>query len=188
MGGWSLMSIADPVVMPLARELLDCFNQELDKVANPPLYRGFRPGNVVDHLLSTWQDECCSGLAWVRIVSFGASSAVFPTQDTVPQPKGPLSWAITLEMGVVRCSPTPDADSIPTADQWEEVVQAIMDDGAAMRRAICCFTAAVPNRGRSVLPQPWQPISVEGGCAGGVMTVVVRGPACDCSDAGPISS
>lgn len=179
------MAVADPVVMPLAEEMLACLEQEIAKVADPPLYVGLRAGTSVDHLLSTSENECCSGSAWVRVVSFTPSSSTFPTQDEVPLKNGTRAWAIVLELGVVRCSPTPDADRIPTTAEWHEVVQKVMDDGAAMRRAICCFTDAERGRNGRVLPGAWQPAPIEGGCVGGVMTVTVQGPACDCSDAGP---
>jgi hypothetical protein len=182
------MVVHDPSVMPLARDLLACFAQELDKVENPPAYVQFRAGTVVDHLLSTTQDECCEGLGWVRPAGFLPSSSVFPQQDEAPLPKGTNAWAITLELGVIRCMPTPDETEIPTGEQWDAVTQVIMDDAAAMRRAICCFIAAVPSRVRRTLPREWQPISIQGGCVGGVMSVVIQGPACDCNEAGPESS
>lgn len=182
------MVIADPMVMPLAREMLACYDLEISKVAEPPLYVQLRPGNVVAHLLSTVEDECCSGLAWVRPSSFFPSSAVFPTQDSAPQPKGVTAWGITLELGAVRCAPTPDANSIPTGDEWDAVTQAVMDDAAAMRRAICCFIDAKPNRAKRVLPGIWQPLSIEGGCVGGILPVTIQGPTCDCAQAGETSS
>lgn len=179
------MVIFDPMVMPLALELLACLEQEVDKVLNPPVYRGLRPGQVVDHLISTTSDECCQGLAWVRPVLFVPSSGVFPQQDDQPVPRGVNAWAITLEMGVVRCAPTPDENSIPTNEQWLEVVQAVMDDAAAMRRAYCCFVDIDPNaRKKYTLALEWQPLDTEGGCVGGTLQIVVRGPACDCSEAG----
>lgn len=184
------MAVADPVVMPMALELLACLEQEIAKVEDPPLYVGLRPGNVVDHLLSTSEDECCSGLAWVRPSGFWPSSAVFPTQDTVPL-KGsamPRSWAVVLELGAIRCSPTPDENSIPTNEEWLAVTQAVMDDAAALRRAVCCFADAEPSRkGRLIIGQ-WQPLSVQGGCVGGIMPITIQGPVCDCADAGPVSS
>lgn len=179
------MALSDPVVLPLAYELLACLEQEVDKVAHPPVYRGLRPGQVVDHLISTSSDECCEGLAWVRPALFVPSSGVFPIQDQEPVPGGVKSWAITLEMGVVRCAPTPSEDRIPTSAEWNAVVDAVMDDAAAMRRALCCFIALDPGRRiKSTLPLEWQPLDTEGGCVGGTLQVVVRGPACDCSDAG----
>lgn len=179
------MVVFDPMVMPLAYELLGCLEQEIAKVLKPPKYTGLRPGSSVDFLLSTTSDECCEGLAWVRVVRFYPSSARFPLQDEEPSVPFIGSWAIVLEMGAVRCAPTPAETSIPTNDQWNAVVQAIMDDGAAMRRALCCFLDADPvNRRRSTLAGDWEPLDVEGGCVGGTLQVTVRGPACDCSEAG----
>lgn len=179
------MVIFDPMVMPLALELLACLEQEVDKVLRPPTYRGLRPGQVVDHLISTTSDECCEGLAWVRPVLFVPSSGTFPIQDESPVPRGVNAWAITLEMGVVRCAPTPDENSIPSNEAWLEVVQAVMDDAAAMRRAYCCFVEIDPGaRKKYTLPLEWQPLDTEGGCVGGTLQIVVRGPACDCSEAG----
>lgn len=180
--------ISDPVVMPLAREMLACYDLELMKVPDPPLYVQLRPGNVVAHLLGLNDDECCSGLGWVRPASFFPSSAGFPAQDSSPVPKGTAAWAITLELGAVRCAPTPDAEDIPTAEQWDATVQAVMDDAAAMRRAICCFIDAKPGRAKKVLPGTWQPLEVQGGCVGGIMPVTIVGPACDCAEAGELSS
>lgn len=182
------MPISDPLVMPLARELLACLEQEIEKVPEPPLYVGLRAGNVVAHLMSTTEDECCSGLAWVRPATVVPSSGVFPAQDAAPiKGGGTRAWAITLELGAVRCAPTPDADRIPTTEEWDAVVQAVMDDAAAIRRAVCCFIDADPRRSGRVLPGQWLPLDVQGGCVGGIMTVTVQGPACDCSDAGPES-
>lgn len=182
------MAVADPLVMPFAMEMLDCLEQEIAKVEDPPLYVGLRPGNVVDHLLSTVEDECCSGLAWVRPAGFWPSSAVFPTQDTVAQKTAPLAWAVVLELGSVRCAPTPGPNAIPTTEEWMATTQVVMDDAAAMRRAICCFMEAEPSRKGKVLVGQWQPLSVQGGCVGGIIPVTIRGPACDCSEAGPASS
>lgn len=182
------MPVSDPMVMPLARELLACLAQEIAKVESPPEYVQLRPGNVVDHLLSTHQDECCEGLAWVRPGLFFPSSSVFPQLDEVPLPKGLNAWAVTIELGSVRCAPTPDEDRIPTAAEWDATTQAVMDDAAALRRAICCFIDAEPGRSKKVLPGTWTPLSVQGGCVGGILPVTIRAGACDCSEAGPESS
>lgn len=178
------MAIADPLVMPLARELLECYRQELLKLENPPQHVALRPGTVVDFLMSTSDDECCEGLAWVRPSSFFPSSGPFPSQDGTAQKQGTTSWAVTLEMGAVQCAPTPDENAIPSDSDWDDVTQAVMDAAAAMRRAICCFIEAQSGRAQRVLPGIWQPVSVQGGCVGGILPVTLRGPACDCPDAG----
>lgn len=183
------MTIADPLVMPLALELLACYEQELAKMADPPLHAGIRPGTTVDFLLSTTDDECCAGLGWVRPATFYPSSSTFPLQDETGQKQGTTGWAVTLEMGIAVCAPTPDETSIPTADEWLATAQRVYDAGAAMRRAICCFIEADRTRRlQNVLPGLWQPVAVEGGCVGGILPVTLRGPACDCADAGPTSS
>jgi hypothetical protein len=182
------MPISDPLVMPLADDMLECLAQEMAKVANPPAYVQLRAGNVVAHLASTTQDECCQGLAWVRPPSFFPSSAVFPAQDAAPLKTGTRAWAVTLELGAVRCAPTPDETRIPTAEEWDAVTRAVMDDAAAMRRAICCFIDGDATRRGRVLPGVWQPLDVQGGCVGGILPVTILGPACDCADAGPDSS
>lgn len=179
------MPISDPLVIPLAEQLLECFAQELDKVESPPASVQLRPGIAPVAWISQHENECCSGLGWVRVDSFYPSSDTFPVQDDTPLPKGTSAWAITFEIGVFRCAPTPDQNDAPTAAQWSGVVEQTMDDAAAMRRAICCLTE---QRGRQqVLPGQWLPLDVQGGCAGGYMTVTVKGPACDCADAGPVS-
>lgn len=181
------MAVSDPLVMPLALELLECLEIEVAKVEDPPLYVGLRPGDVVAHLMSTSEDECCSGLAWVRPMPFWPSSSIFPNQDIVPLKGSNIAraWSVQLELGAVRCAPTPDADRIPTNDEWMAVTQAVMDDAAALRRAACCFSERHPSK---LIVGQWQPLSVEGGCVGGVMSLTVQGPACDCSEAGPESS
>lgn len=182
------MPVFDPLVMPLARELLECYAVELDKLATPPRSVGLRPGSVVDLLLSTSDDECCNGLAWVRPASFNPSAGPFPTQPQSAVKQGPYAWAVNLELGYARCAPTPDANSIPSNEVWDEVTQAVMDAGAAMRRAVCCWTDKERIRSQQVLTGQSSWISVEGGCVGLVLPVTLQGPNCDCADAGPTSS
>ncbi len=182
------MPVSDPLVMPTARELLECLGQEVAKVTSPPAYVQLRTGSVVDYLLSTTQDECCEGLAWVRPSGIFPSSGPFPVQDPAPQPKGVAAGAFTIELGVVRCAPTPDETRIPTGEEWDAVTQAVMDDAAAMRRALCCWIDQRPGRAKRVLPGAWTPLAIEGGCVGGILPLTFRGPACDCGETGPESS
>ena len=181
------MAISDPLVMPLARELLECYRDAMAGNPSPPANVGLRPGTTVDFLLSSLgDDECCQGLGWVRPDSFyptmGVQGVPFPAQDEVPGKKGVVAWAITLELGAVRCAPTPDADAIPSEEEWDATTQRVMDDAAAMRRAICCFIERKQGRAQNVLPGIWQPVQVQGGCVGGILPVVVRGPGCDCTE------
>lgn len=175
--GWWVMSEVDKSVTPVAVDLLGCLQAEIAKVAKPPATVGLRTGAQVELLLSTRYDECCAGTAWVRVSSV-YPSAQFPSPDEGYVPCWPIQWAAVLEMGAVRCAPTPSADEIPSEDQWNNVSTAVQDDAAAMRRALCCW---VDQQGdRMFVPGPWVPQTTEGGCVGGIMTVTVQIGACDC--------
>jgi hypothetical protein len=80
-------------------------------------------------------------------------------------------------MGVVRCAPTSGAATNPTCAQWTNAAEAVNDDAAAMREALCCF---IENHKGVVLPGIWEPLAVEGGCVGGFMQLLVRSTSCQC--------
>lgn len=167
----------DQSVTPVAENLLACLVAELATEADPPAHASLRTGIQVELLLSTTRDECCEGVAWVRVASIYPSEN-FPEQDSSYSRCGPVQWAAILEMGVARCAPTPDAADIPSEDEWNAVSRAIMDDAAAMRRALCCFVDADPDR--MYLAGQWASLAVEGGCAGGTQQVTIAVGACDC--------
>lgn len=173
------MSFPDPVAFPLAQALVGCLETEMARVADPPASVCLRPGQQVDPLLSVTEDECCSGLAWVRIESvYPSSDGIFPAQDDqAGVPCNPRGWAVVLEMGAVRCAPTPDAYSIPDCGEWTAVVDKTMQDAAAMRRAVlCCFDGL----DLTYLLGAWSSLPVAGRCAGGTMTVTIEADQLDC--------
>ncbi|MGH9248991.1 MAG: hypothetical protein ACRD0W_05685 [Acidimicrobiales bacterium] len=173
--------MSDTVVTPLAEALLECLRVEVAKLAVPPAQVCLRTGDVVNLLISLNEDECCSGLAWVRVAGFYPSTN-FPEPMEIPFINNQFpSWAVELEMGVARCAPTSDATHNPTCAQWTGAARAVNDDGQAMRDALCCFidSGTPPRKGR-VLPQLWQPLTTEGGCTGGIMSVLVRANPCAC--------
>lgn len=170
--------VADSTVTPYAQALLECLRAEMAKVEHPPASVCWRVGSRVDLLVSETRDECCEGLAWVRVASVYPSRN-FPAPDATPQNCGPLQWAVVLELGAARCAPTADPAVIPSCEQWTETTRRVLDDAAAIRRAAtCCFPAEVPDR--MFLVGSWTPLTVEGGCVGGTMTVTLAVPACDC--------
>lgn len=167
----------DDLILPLAEDLLACLATEVAKVPVPPEQVCLRPGDLVGFLISTRQDECCSGLAWVRVSTF-YPSANFPEPLETATVRGEVpSWVASLEMGVIRCAPTGDAEHLPTCTQWTDTTEAVLHDAAAMRAAYCCFEA---TRKGSVMPTPWEPFAVEGGCTGGRMELLVRVASCAC--------
>jgi hypothetical protein len=174
------VTLEDLTVAPVATELLACLDSALDELGEAkPAHVGMRVGQTVALMLSTSQDECCEGLGWVRVAQVYPSTS-FPAPDEVPFPGfgDPERRAVVLEMGVARCAPTPPAEEIPSDDQWNELSDQILNDAAAMRKAVCCF-AALDDR-RLYLEGSWLPLDVEGGCAGGTLAIIVALRNCDC--------
>lgn len=175
--------IPDLVVAPIAADLVLCLAAEMARVPNPvsadPRPVCLRPGDRVDLLMSSTDDECCRGLSWVRWVRmFPSASSPFPAQDDAVTPCGVQRWAVVFELGAVRCSPTPGIDALPSCDEWTDVTLNMYDDLAAIRRAVCCYERQEPYR--LVVQQDAEPITTEGGCSGVTMLVTISSQPCDC--------
>lgn len=171
------MSTTDLSVTPIADKLLACFDDEISKVPAPPRTVSLRIGTQVELLIALGRDECCEGVAWVRVVSI-FPSANFPEPDITYSRCGPVQWAATFELGAARCAPVSAENTIPSGETWTAVAHAVQDDAAAMRRALCCFADQTSKV--MYLPGQWTSLPVEGGCAGGVMTVTIAIGDCDC--------
>ncbi len=169
--------MTDPSVLPITTTLLGCLQEALAETPDPPANVSLRVGTTVALLLSQTRDECCEGVGWVRVAAIYPSEN-FPIPDATWSSCGPLQWAAVLEMGVARCAPTPEADDMPSPDQWNTLAEAVLADAAAMRRAVCCFADVETDRMH--LAGLWQPLPVEGGCVGGTMQLTVAVDNCDC--------
>lgn len=174
----------DPIGMPVALELLACFTDQLAELASPPKYIQLRVGQETGPLIGPNTDECCAGLAWVRISGIVPSWDNFPAADNTWLPCGPLAYAVALEMGVAFCMPwsttdeTIDNQDPPSTADWAAAANMQMVHQTLMRRtAKCCWR---PTQRRAV--GEWSPLPVEGGCTGGklLVTVSVPAPCADC--------
>jgi len=175
--------ITDPIAAPVAAELLACFTAKLQTLPNPPKYIQMRVGSDTGPLMGPNIDECCSGLAWVRVGRVYPSWDSFPGPDNTWLPCGPLAYAVELEMGVAFCMPWSDSSGIideidpPSTQDWASAFNTQMIHQTLMRQtAACCFR---PTQRRAV--GEWSSFAVEGGCTGGRLTVTVSVPA-PCSD------
>lgn len=181
--------ISDPLEAPIAADLALCLAAEATKIPNSPASPRvvcLRPGDHVDLLISQNEDECCSGLMWVRWVrDYPSGQQTFPIPDDRVSPCGVIRWAVQFELGAARCAPTADVESLPACDEWTEVTLGVYDDGAAIRRAICCY-AKSHEYDAIVLQEGGQPLTTEGGCVGVAYLVTISGPACDCDGASTI--
>lgn len=175
--------LTDHVMSPPARALLGCLEDALGLYhAPPPANISLRTGVQVEPLLATTRDECCEGLAWVRVVTW-YPTLNFPEQQTVYNRCAVQMWAVVLEMGVARCAPMSDANTLPSNAEWAVAAELVNADAAAMQRALCCFVDL--DRDRMWIPAPWAPIATEGGCIGGTVQLTIAAPPCNCQGETP---
>jgi hypothetical protein len=180
------MPVSDKVIKPQAHRMLACLDEQrlkMDADVRPKLI-GLRPGSVMDLLLSMESDECCRGIAWVRVDAAFPSLTNFPNPDLSPMQRcGVQQWAVRLEIGIARCAPTPGARTLVSSDTWNNSADQIYDDFAVLDKAICCFTDGYK---RAWVAGQWSPLPVSGRCMGGSMQLTVAVPACNCgSDDSP---
>lgn len=169
----------------IATALVVCLADAFEDDAGAPAEICHRPGQEAPLNFGTAQDECCTGLAWVRIASI--EPVVDPLEGENPDFNHCTSGdrRVVLELGVARCNPTGTQAAGPTCEQWTELAQRIDLDAAAMRRAVCCADAALlgpappDHTVYRVRPGAWTPMGSSGGCAGGTMSVTVW---LDCSE------
>lgn len=173
----------DPIATPVANALLTCLTDQMNQLPNPPARIQLRVGSETGPLIGPNVDECCAGLAWVRVADVYPSWDSFPGPDNTWLPCGPLAYAVVLEMGSAFCMPWSDSgDSFenidpPSTNDWDTAFTTLMQHQTLMRRAAaCCF---LPTQRRAV--GQWAPLSVEGGCTGGTLRVTVSVPA-PCAD------
>lgn len=153
-----------------AEDLLICLNTAALDISSPPQNSSLRSGAAIALDISQNQNECCDGLAWVRIGD-EFPSVVFPEQDLTAANCGYGVWVVELEMGIARCAPVGDINNTPTYEEHYALAQLLEEDAAAMRRAYCCFTTdrlTVQALGRLAKFGP------EGGCVGTIATVTVQ--------------
>lgn len=167
----------DLSVWPMLVQALACLENAADTLPSPPKYRSIRGGGSVVAGIDPTTDECCEGLAWVRVVSI-SPTADFPTPASGYQPCPAPELAVELELGIVRCSPyfaggQNDA-LLPTTAMHLAAVQAVMADAAALRTAACCLAAQ-----RTLTIGTWSPVENEANCTGGTLRVTVAVPFCE---------
>lgn len=157
----------DRRVLPVAQQLLTCLADAALTNPKPPKVIGFRTGTDGLPLAGTKDDECCQGAAFLRIVrTFPSWGAPTPSSLSVScaQP-----MAAEFEISMWRCAPIGSLTSVPTQGMWDELNTDLLNDRATMIAAVCCFIGQ--RESKSVMYGDWQSVPVEGGCAGGTMTV-----------------
>jgi hypothetical protein len=167
------------ILYDAAAQLHACLCAQVNALTNPPERCCLSVGAQFELGVALNEDMCRCGTAWVRIAGF-VPSVTFPGQQEEPTNCRPPFWALTLEMGIARCPPLGTMADLPTCTEWATFAQTVMDDAAAMRRALyCCEETLLKARGLKFVVGNWTPFGPEGMCGGGTMTVTVPVLACD---------
>lgn len=185
----------DPIVWPILDEMLSCLEDAFASHEDPPAQICHRAGSgltVAQFKVTagrTAENECCGGLAWVRLQTF------YPTGGDEQLEFNPRlsncfdGLAVGLELGVLRCWPRAGAHA--SCDDWADVTRMVAADAAALRRAIaCCWEPAHKEVGPAAVMGQWQAAGIEGQCVGGILPVTIgevdRTPEC-CEPSSPSS-
>jgi len=171
----------DTTLLPMTNALLACLAAELALNPDPPAEVCLRAGDLVIHdvnAASSVDKVCCPGLAYVRIGSMFPSSN-FPDPDAQPGKSNgcfPVSWAVELVMGVVRCIPGMGDAAGPTCADWTLAATHDANDLDAMRKALCCWGPGLP-RNRLWLAQT-STVELTADCIERQLSVLVSVPKC----------
>lgn len=146
--------------LPVLAELVECVCEELAVTgAGPCCWCGLWPGEAV-----SWDycGECAAsrcGMGWVRMVNVFAYST-FPQPVVDPNCERPL--AMQVEVGALRCLPSPPDGELPGPDLMAVAVAEQVADSFALYRAIKCCSTSGP-----IAVETYQPVGPQGGCVGG---------------------
>lgn len=132
-----------------------------------------RFGEVVNPTLGTGEDECCTGLAWVRVAGIEPLRADPDNTEYGLCATG--ARRLTLEIGTARCIPVGTMQAGPTCDQWTEAALKMDSDQACIERALCCLGDQLDTlRGtEAAVPGEYLPGGPDGNCITGAMTVTI---------------
>lgn len=161
----------------IADALRACLDAAFEGDEGKPAEICHRPGAEVPFSIGLAQDECCSGLGWVRVA--GIEPVIDPTSadERDASPCDIHRRRITFELGVARCNPFGTTNAGPDCDTWTTLALRMDVDALRMRQAVCCLAAATSDNPSSpvylVRGGAWEPLEASGMCAGGQMTVIV---------------
>lgn len=156
----------DTIIAPSAIALLECLEEKMLLNPKPPAHFVVRVGSdPVAADFDEFNDYCCQGLVYVRIVRRFPSGDQFPIADELASDCAPAAWGVDIAIGSFRCAPN---EFNPTG--WLETFQNVQNDQQAMADAFCCWV----ERQKATNPfminhfvQDWLPFALQGGCTGG---------------------
>lgn len=115
---------------------------------------------------------CCGGFAWVRLVS-AYPSVGFPTPMNKPQNCIIDTWALKVEVGILRCAPEPcDVLSNTCCTSEEEAAVIMLDDFRQMRKLWTCGCIGLSQS--EIIMGDLRAFGPQGGCVGVIMNATIR--------------
>lgn len=158
-----------------AQILLECLRTAIQEGPDPIADENIclRFGSVVNPVLGTMTDECCTGLAWVRVVTV---TGLADPGDPLYNPCLSPARRFTLEMGTARCIPYGTVQAGPTCDQWTDAALKMDADYAAMEQALCCYRDTVmdlPFAPGVISATEYLPDGPDGNCISGTYQMTV---------------
>ena len=181
--------VHDPMVLPVLVKALACLQAQAPIWPNAPALFQVRPGNAFVASADSAHDECCAGIAWVRMGTMWPTEN-FPIQKVDVGNSEETDWAVQIEFGIQRCIPTQGDDgvygSVVTSVQWAAAVEQETDDAHMLRKAACCLRDTIeditgrPLGNQGFLMGVQTPLENSGPCGGIMLMATVRVPACDC--------
>lgn len=163
-----------------AQIVLTCLNEAI--TAGPfPIPQEkicLRFGDRVDPQIGTGEDECCTGLAWVRVAGVASLQDLSDQNNCVSHNR-----LIMLELGTARCIPFGTLEAGATCDQWTEAALKLDSDHGAMEAAVCCAREAIEGMRYEPIVRigDYEPEGPDGNCLKGTLTMTIEYD-CGCSN------
>lgn len=148
--------------------LAACLCAKIEEMGLPePCFCGVLPGGLVAmDYAGTCTVKC--GMAWVRLVEAGPVRGI-GSPDLTAGNCG-AEWGLTIELGVVRCTPVADSQgNPPTAQQQIAAAELQYADMYAMRQAVMCCDAFASSKDYRIIN--YLPYGPDGTVVGGTLTL-----------------
>jgi hypothetical protein len=163
--------IPDPTAAPLLQALRQCLCEQTESTVLGPVCRCYVAWGanlpVQDGCMCVCDDTGHNGDAWVKLDSLEPDTVA--AGGTGQLGWCPAGWMASVTLGIYRCVPTPEQDSVLPSDVITDISLALLSDMAAVWRVLGCCDALQDG----VRVVTWAPIDAGGGCAGGALSIQI---------------
>lgn len=168
----------DPVAVPLAGAVLEALLAAYDDPQwglESPCVAGLVSGSmlIADHCCAgvTAHGSDCEGQLTVRVAGVWPTEE-FPAPRQTAMPVCGSSWAVELELAVLRCALTVDTDAqppiLPSMEEEMLVAELALADMGLIRHVVSGYAML---HDQALVIGSYTPMGPQGGCVGGGVTV-----------------